>query len=289
MGIFNKLKNIFYDEEIVEEPETELKKVDREIKKETKEEKPIVEEIKVIKPETEHEIVEIKDIPQVDNTINERELFRSERKFSFTELDEEEENLPPRRNVLDLEKDRNTERTSFEAPQVEQPRVFKPSPIISPIYGILDKNYKKEDVKEKKEVNLSSYTRGRVSVDDIRNKAYGEKEEVESKVEVDEEEENLMVDLSDKAKPEVKEITVGDALEYFQDLGLEYNVDYVDASSEKKNTKVEEEPKEEEKKEEVKEEIEDTKEMESISTNEETADDNDNLFDLIDSMYQENN
>ena len=81
----------------------------------------------------------------------------------------------------------------------------------------------------------------------------------------------------------------GDALEYFQDLGLEYNVDYVDASSEKKNTKVEEEPKEEEKKEEVKEEIEDTKEMESISTEEETADDNDNLFDLIDSMYQENN
>ena len=171
----------------------------------------------------------------------------------------------------------------------EEKSYFKPSPIISPIYGILDKNYKKEDVKEKKEVNLSSYTRGRVSVDDIRNKAYGEKEEVETKVEVDEEEENLMVDLSDKAKPEVKEITVGDALEYFQDLGLEYNVDYVDASSEKKNTKVEEEPKEEEKKEEVKEEIEDTKEMESISTEEETADDNDNLFDLIDSMYQENN
>ena len=27
---------------------------------------------------------------------------------------------------------------------------FKPSPIISPIYGILDKNYRKEDVKEKK-------------------------------------------------------------------------------------------------------------------------------------------
>ena len=80
------------------------------------------------------------------------------------------------------------------------------------------KKIKKEDVKEKKEVNLSSYTRGRVSVDDIRNKAYGEKEEVESKVEVDEEEENLMVDLSDKAKPEVKEITVGDALEYFQEL-----------------------------------------------------------------------
>ena len=50
----------------------------------------------------------------------------------------------------------------------------------------------------------------------------------------EEEEENLLVDLSDeKDKPEVKEITMGDALEYFQDLGLEYNVDYVDASKEK--------------------------------------------------------
>jgi len=173
MGIFNKLKNIFYDEEIVEEPETELKKVDREIKKETKEEKPIVEEIKVIKPETEHEIVEIKDIPQVDNTINERELFRSERKFSFTELDEEEENLPPRRNVLDLEKDRNTERTSFEAPQVEQPRVFKPSPIISPIYGILDKDYKKDEIISKKTEPVKEIESAARDYDSVRRKAYG--------------------------------------------------------------------------------------------------------------------
>ena len=51
---------------------------------------------------------------------------------------------------------------------------FKPSPIISPIYGILDKNYKKEDVVPKKEVRLTStYSRGKVSVDDVRNKAYG--------------------------------------------------------------------------------------------------------------------
>ena len=176
----------------------------------------------------------------------------------------------------------------------EEKAYFKPSPIISPIYGILDKNYRKEDVKEKKEVTLSSYTRGKVSVDDIRNKAYGEKEKEEvvtdSKVEVDEEEDNLMVDLSDKAKPEVKEITMGDALEYFQDLGLEYNVDYVDASNDKKNPKPEEKKEEvkEEVKEDIKEEVEDTKEFEKVPT-EETAEDNDNLFDLIDSMYQENN
>lgn len=182
----------------------------------------------------------------------------------------------------------------------EERTYFKPSPIISPIYGILDKNYKKEDVKEKREVRTNSYTKEIVNVDSVRNKAYGRRVKEEEKptpVEVDDEEEKLMVDLSDQSKPEVKEITVGDALEYFQDLGLEYNVDYVDASAEKKNPdpveeKEEEKPVEEEQKEDREEvqtiEKEDPKEVVEESK-EETSEEDDNLFDLIDSMYQENN
>ena len=130
----------------------------------------------------------------------------------------------------------------------EEKNYFKPSPIISPIYGILDKNYKKEDVVQKKEIRLTTnFSRSNVSVDDIRNKAYGEKEIVEDnistfEVEEEEENENLLVDLSDeKGKPEVKELTMGDALEYFQDLGLEYNVDYVDASKDRVTPKREKE------------------------------------------------
>ena len=87
-----------------------------------------------------------------------------------------------------------------------------------------------------------------MSVDDIRNKAYGKAkeapkpvvEEETTKFEVEEapvSDENVMVDLSDRAKPEVKEITMGDAVEYFQDLGLEYNVDYVDASTDRNVSK----------------------------------------------------
>ena len=126
----------------------------------------------------------------------------------------------------------------------DEKTVFKPSPIISPIYGILDKNYKKEDVVQKKDVRITtSYSRSRVSVDDVRNKALGVdmneeiiKQPQETTFEIDDtEDDNLLVDLTDeKGKPEVKELTMGDALEYFQDLGLEYNVDYVDAS--KKNS-----------------------------------------------------
>ena len=210
----------------------------------------------------------------------------------------------------------------------EERTTFKPSPIISPIYGILDKNYTKEDVVQKKEVRLtSSYSRGNINVDDVRDKAYGRKEEKKPEVkeerptpkfeEETDEDENLLIDLNDEKKPEVKEITVGDAVEYFQDLGLEYNVDYVDASKEKPAPKKPEEeesieedikeeiekeepetePKKEEKK--VEEEVveeqleEEPEEKKDYEVKEEskatpTLDDDDNLFDLIDSMYKEN-
>lgn len=219
----------------------------------------------------------------------------------------------------------------------DEKTVFKPSPIISPIYGILDKNYKKEDVVQKKDVRITtSYSRSRVSVDDVRNKALGVdmneeiiKQPQETTFEIDDtEDDNLLVDLTDeKGKPEVKELTMGDALEYFQDLGLEYNVDYVDAS--KKNNqprrfnRTEEEKyskpsigevlKREVKPKAVAEETEqhvdedtfklNTKAMDEENENKKTTpiikdesnasskdmqdDDDDNLFDLIDSMYEE--
>ena len=175
---------------------------------------------------------------------------------------------------------------------------FKPSPIISPIYGILDKNYRKEDVKEKKEIRLTGYTRSNMNVDDIRAKAYGKEKETEPEVDdsIFEVEnaasDSVMVDLSDRSKPEVKELTMGDAEEYFEDLGLEYNVDYVDVSTDRSKIK-KEEPKEEvieeapidleETIEEEPVEVEDIK----IEQEKETEPDDDNLFDLIDSMYEE--
>ena len=195
----------------------------------------------------------------------------------------------------------------------EERVVFKPSPIISPIYGVLDKNYKKEDVREKRDVRISSYSRESINVDDVRNKAYGQKEPIKSKktdqielmepepekpvFEEEEDDSNLLVDLSkDNDKPSVKEVTMGDALEYFQDLGLEYNVDYMDASKEKASGRR------------VRDNyddgngmfsIDDKKEIDNkpsvvnenqpvITNNDIDIENDDNLFDLIDSMYDEN-
>lgn len=171
---------------------------------------------------------------------------------------------------------------------------FKPSPIISPIYGILDKNYRKEDVKEKKEIRLTGYTRSNMNVDDIRAKAYGKEKETEPEVEdnifevENDASDSVMVDLSDRSKPEVKELTMGDAEEYFEDLGLEYNVDYVDVSTDRSKI-AKEEPKAEileEKKVEIEKPVEKLDDI-KMEIEKGTEPDDDNLFDLIDSMYEE--
>lgn len=181
----------------------------------------------------------------------------------------------------------------------EKKPVFKPSPIISPIYGILDKNYKKEEIIPKREVRLTSYTREHMNVDDVRRKAYGNltddivadidgKNEsiVEDNIpeEVDDRD-NLLVDLSDDdEKPRVSEVTVGDAEEYFRDLGLEYNIDYKDSSKEKATGRRVSKDYEEEIEQETvpSTPVDNVKDIPSVDP---TTDDN--LFDLIDSMYDD--
>ena len=54
----------------------------------------------------------------------------------------------------------------------EEKKHFKPTPIISPVYGVLDKNYNKEDItlsKESKNQRINSS----VTIDEVRKKAYG--------------------------------------------------------------------------------------------------------------------
>lgn len=184
----------------------------------------------------------------------------------------------------------------------EESTHFKPSPIISPIYGILDKNYKKEDVVPKREIRItSSYSKDKITVDDVREKAYGTTVEAEAvhtekeKVDVTkptfevETTSNLLVDLSsDDNKPAVRDVTVGDATEYFEDLGLEYNVDYLDASIKASGRRVKEDYKEDT----TSSSTDSTPTLEKeepkfVSTNQSTLSDDDNLFDLIDSMYQD--
>jgi len=167
MGFMSKLKDVFYDKVEVEDSEEE------EIKVKEKEEKisaPKVEEIKREVPVKEEEIIEepIKEEEKSVNTFSERDLFRNERTFNFTEFDDTDE-LPPRKSVLDLEDTKPV----LQKTTVESPKVFKPSPIISPIYGILDKDYKKEEVTERTTVGTEPLTSTVTTYDTVRRKAYG--------------------------------------------------------------------------------------------------------------------
>ena len=165
------------------------------------------------------------------------------------------------------------EKQGYGKKEVVKPKTFTPSPIISPIYGILDKNYKKEEVKDNKEIRISSRP-SRMDLDSVRNKAFGDlefdlignmkdeeiKEEVDAKTLEKNKNELKKAKSNDDEKPAMERVTLGEADEYYNDLGLAYNTDYKDMSKDLNDGKVK-------KVENKKDKLED------------------NLFDLIESMY----
>lgn len=171
MGLLNKLKNALFEEEEIEIDATPDKVVINddsvEKKEETKQEIPLS---------------------------NERELFKAENTFNFPDFDEEEfgstyepkekKQTVSRKSEYDRVKPTSYEyekkiKISHETPSRRErivteketiKKVFKPSPVISPVYGILDKNYKKEDiVTVEKEVKVKKT----IDVDMVRKKAFG--------------------------------------------------------------------------------------------------------------------
>ena len=183
MGLLNKLMNALFEEEEIEIDKAPEKIVikDEEESKEPKKE--VKKEIKTT------------DLPLE----NERELFKAENTFNFPDFDEEEfatsyepvrkEEKPKKRvenerkkvneNLYDESKVKITreekKRRSKVVVQVEEKpkKAFVPSPIISPVYGILDKNYKKEDLVKSAKKEMPK----KIDVDVIRKKAFGTLEE----------------------------------------------------------------------------------------------------------------
>ena len=287
MGVFSKLKNIFYDEIEVEEEnevEKELESVNRVVIKDDDE--PKIEKIKTrIEEELNKKAVITEEEKETIN--NERELFRSERTFNFTEFDDEEPELPPRKNVL-------TE-TRVSAPaevkqevKVEKPKVFKPTPIISPIYGILDKDYKKEEIRMRQEATKEQVYKTKSSIDTyetVRRKAYGTLED-----ELEDTLNSLTTDeIRDRVAPQAEKATKIEDLiskieEVSDELDKTMSIAEIEDNIELDNFETEETPQREEivtpEPEEEKEENLDDKTM-TDSTLEH------DLFNLIDSMYDE--
>ncbi len=308
MGLLDKLKNVFFEEEYieVEEKNEPKEKVTVAKKIETpevrKKEEPIVEEVKMKIEEDIEETTppkEEKDFKfpmsfddkdfEVEKTIEMERPIKEKEEHIVEEIKEEPrtvEVIETRRYNYEevVNKEPSIDENLYHKPyegnkEKEEKQSFKPSPIISPIYGILNKNYTKDEIVSKREVRLSQVSTKKADLDVIREKAYGDLAgEISASIEENPnketrgEKEDLLYDLNEDDSPTVKVVTVGDAEEYFNDLGLEYNVDY---KVEKEEEKV--------RREDVKPSI---KEENKINIEESNGDDK-NLFDLIDSMYED--
>jgi len=273
-------KNIFkaYQEKREEREQEEQREKEREIEEEVSKEEPVnilkekrttsyfddYEEKEETPEEEEVKVEETKVEPEEEKTYSRVKMFDDKDFYDVNnfqvenkenEESEEDSNLYSGPAIVEqVTKETTTYTKTYYHKPVSK---FVPSPIISPVYGILDKNYKKEEIISKKDSHVSS-SYEKADLDVARSKLLGSNKTEEKIEKKDKEnvEEKEVVDTN-KSKPSVNKITIGDADEYYKDLGLEYNVDYQD-NSKNAETRVQ---KREEKK-------------------------DDNLFDLIDSMYK---
>ncbi len=224
-------------------------------------------------------------------------------------------------NVLERERKKEKPISELYTKKEEpKPKRFRPTPVISPVYGILDKNYTKDEVKVQDESSYEIQRPSRkVDFETVRNKAFGNLtddlknvmcencelyQEVKitknaiKKQEVDNS--NLLSSMTEETS---EDVSIGDAEDNYFDFGVSYEPP---KKEEKENdVKIinhnEEESKAEkiEVKEEIKEKdfLEDTKEFETLTHDEEDIntilkdnediEESNDIFNLIDSMYDE--
>lgn len=183
MKLLDKIKDLFMDE-VSEDDEIELEEENKEDYKEPprdvlpkvmrdtikKEEEKVELKVKpeeFVKKEEKREIVEENVVPQ--------------RRFNFP-LDFEDE-LPRERNVrqntninvlkAEKEKEKKVSELYPKKEEVKEKPKFKATPVISPVYGILDKNYHKDEVKEKTEEVVMKRPSKKVDFETVRKKAFG--------------------------------------------------------------------------------------------------------------------
>lgn len=328
MGFLDKVKNLFTEpEDEFDDEEIEIEQINKEkpvkektIKEKMVVEKPVVEKKreKIIDEEETREFVE----PELDIEVEKEEvkedyvepvsqpktresmktpIFFTENDFADLEP-ERPKKVEKKREIVDY-------RTSIKKEDKKQPyggafssttilttekQTFKPTPIISPIWGVLDKNYSKEDIVERNEEREGGKSK-MDKFDQVRNKAYGRLEndledtiysapkESSKKIKV-EEEIDLFDELeSESLKKETKKTTVDD----YKSVDLSRNVreqennikdleeTTMDLTKELDNLLLQRETYSEKKK-----KIENETSKEDLMTENE-------LFNIIDSIYEE--
>lgn len=321
MGFLNKIKDLFIDEEeIIEEQEIEVEK-----KEEHK--LPTFMREKIEKEEHEKQKVEEKKEEKQTEKVSDMELVKNNDKFRFPIQFEDkdfETTVYSRQNVIkkEIEKPKKVSELYTTKKDInDKPKKFTASPIISPVYGVLDQNYKKEELKEKESnsYEIKRNSSKKVDFESVRKKAFGsladdiqdnlmcencellkEVKRIE-KLEAD----DLLYDLTEdkEVKETDKDITIATAEENYYDFGVAYEpvkeeIKEVEIEDHNDNNEIEniitKEP--EEVIEETidipnlyteKQEDEDVVSIKEEEKKEKDIELTDDLFNLIDSMYEE--
>lgn len=159
MKLFDKIKDLFTDEVI--EPETPVKKE--------------VIQVEIPAPKApEKEPVEVKPVPAPK--VEEKTVFFDEK--DFDDIKNTQVRVEPKRETREAVREAYSN-SNYSVPKKEVYGVkkeeikqhFAPTPIISPVYGVLDRNYKKDDIVDTPKP-LPKSNRD-ITLDDVRNKAYG--------------------------------------------------------------------------------------------------------------------
>lgn len=302
MKFLDKIKDLFSDEEeVIETKEIELE--------ENEEHKlPTFMRNKIEEEQKREEEKKQKEVPLAE-VVSDREIVktRNSNNFSFPiEMDEPEVLEATRysnQNVLLKEREKPVAElyTKKEEPK---PKKFKPTPVISPVYGILDKNYTKDEVKVQDENSYEIQRPSRkVDFETVRNKAFGNltddiknnlcencelyqevkiTKNADKKIKDKEKEDNLLLDMTED------DVSLGTAEENYFDFGVSYeapkqevkkedvvvNIENLEVENDIKIINHNDEESTAEKievKEEEEKKLEDTKEFEKITHDEESA------------------
>ena len=380
MGLMDKFKNLFTDEEIIDEEEENESIEIKEIKKEEEHKLPTFMREKIEREQQEkeqkmtqklevprEENIEIKELkveekvpePVISKKIEEKSSFKFPMDLSDNDFIEtrsrqsihggERTRVPlkpkvevqPKKEVISVASRKEAKVSELYKEKKEEKkeeRHFKATPIISPIYGVLDQNYTSGDIEKNKGDNLEHHRHSKnVDFDSVRKKAYGNitkeikenlmcenceylkeakeckkiKEEDSSNYEVlDEEEcryqseqENTYSDYDDTIK-NYDNITLDEATENYYDYGVAYDKSNYEPQEEDVKIVSHDEVREHPKKEipPVKSSINLLSTLKKSMGDEENTDSvikeekkeknlelTDDLFNLIDSMYDERN
>lgn len=290
MGLLNKIKGILFEEveedEVASAPKSEEKKpIAEKIEPQRKVEEPVEKSVSKVTTPVKEEKTE---------NLNERDLFKSDNISPFFDFDEEEfSNMsrvqkPKTTNVMEYERKKRVEKrydmgsfSKIERTEVVEKKKFKPSPIISPVYGILNEDYKPEDIKNKTDNVVNTG----LDFNSVRKKAFGE--ETLSEPETTYYEESVTVKVKENEEEKQQKVkTIDELLEDTADVTI--NVDDKNDVEDKKNIEVTND--EVEDYERIDEDLEEVTTKNDVNKTEmEKVDDDDtlenDLFDLIDSMY----